>query len=66
MINDEANNFYYFAVKNFSEFFRVVKTKKRSNNNNNDNDFEDALDDALNYQTIEKKTRNNIKIKGLY
>ena len=23
-------------------------------NNNNDNDFEDALDDALNYQTIEK------------
>ena len=33
---------------------------------NNGNNFEDALDDALNYQTIEKNSEKNIKIKALY
>ena len=57
MINDEANNCYYFAVKNLSELNSSgwLRAKKEAIiNNNNDNDFEDALDHALNYQTIEK------------
>ena len=61
MINDEANNVYYFAVKSLSELNSSgwLKAKKEAiiNNNNNtdnDNDFEYALDDALNYQTIKK------------
>ena len=65
MINDEANNFYYFAVKNFSELISSgwLKAKKEAiinnsnNNTDNDNSFEDALYDALNYQTIKKKIR---------
>ena len=53
MINDEVNNFYYFAVKNLLELnsSRWLKAKKdaiiNDNNTDNDNDFEDALDDAL-------------------
>ena len=58
MINDEANNFYYFAVKNFSELNSSgwLRGKKEAiiNNSDNDNDFKNALDDALNYQTIKK------------
>ena len=60
MINDEANNVYYFAVKSLSEINSSgwLKAKKEAitNNNNTDNDydFEYALDDALNYQTIKK------------
>ena len=66
MINDEANNFYYFAVKNFSELNSSgwLKPKKEAIiNNNNDNDFEDALDDALNYQTIETNLERISKLK---
>ena len=55
MINDEANNCYYFAVKNLSELKSLgwLRGKKEAIING-DVDFEDALDDALNYQTIEK------------
>ena len=53
-INDEANNCYYFAVKNLSELnssgWLVAKKEAIIND---DADFEDALDDALDYQTIE-------------
>ena len=54
---------YYFAVKNLLElnssgWLRAKKEAIINNNNNNstdnDNNFEDALDDALNYQTIKK------------
>ena len=68
MINDEANNYYYFATKNLSKLNSLgwLRGKKEvinnnnnnnnnnSNNNNSNNDFQNALDDALNYQTIEK------------
>ena len=57
MINDEANNCYYFAVKNLSELKSSRWLRDR------DADFEDALDDALNYQTIEKKPQGISKIK---
>ena len=62
MINDEANNCYYFAINNLSELnsFWWLRGKKEAIVNG-DNDFQNALDDALNYQTIEhtqKKYQN--------
>ena len=65
MINDEANDYYYFAIKNWQELNSLawLKGKKEAinnnnnnnddNNNDNNNDFQNVLDDALNYQTIE-------------
>ena len=57
MIDDEANNYYYFAIKNLSELNSLgwLQGKKKAiinnnnNNNNNNNDFQNALNDALNY-----------------
>ena len=59
MINDEANNYYYFAIKNLSGlnslgWLRGKKQAINNNNNNNNNNFQNALDDSLNYETIEK------------
>ena len=64
MINDEAKNYYYFPITNLPGLSSLgwLRGKKEaiiSNNNNNDNDnnnydFQNALDDALNYKTIEK------------
>ena len=56
MINDKANNCYYSAVKKLSEINSLgwLRGKKEAIING-DADFEDALDDALDYQTIEKK-----------
>ena len=70
MINDEANNYYYFAIKNLSELNSLgwLRGKKEAiinnnNNNNNNNNFQNALDDALNYQTIEKDPQRISKLK---
>ena len=68
MINDEANNYYYFAVKNLLElnssgWLRAKKQAIINNNNNNNNDFQNALDDALNYQAIEKNPQRISKLK---
>ena len=74
MINDEANNCYYFAVKNFSELNSLgwlqgkkeaIINNNNNNNNNNDNNsnFQNALDDALNHQTIEKDPQRISKLK---
>ena len=54
MINDEAKNCYYFAVKNLSELYSLgwLRGKKEAIING-DNTFQKALDDALNYQKIE-------------
>ena len=54
MINDEASN-CYFVVKSLSELYLSgwLRSKKEAIING-DNDFQNALDDALNYQTIEK------------
>ena len=75
MINDEANNYYYFATKNLSELNSLgwLRAKKQAiinnNNNNNDNNnnnnkFHNALDDVLNYQTIEKDPQRISKLKS--
>ena len=70
MINDEADNYYYFAIKNLSGLNSLgwLRGKKEAiinnnNDNNNNNDFKNALDDALNYQTIEKDPQRISKLK---
>ena len=64
MINDEANNCYYFAVKNLSELYSLgwLGSKKEAIING-DNNFQNALDDALNYQNIEKHPQRIPKLK---
>ena len=64
MTNDEANNCYYVAVKNLSELNSsgCLRAKKEAIIND-DADFEDALDDALNYQTIEKNPQRISTLK---
>ena len=55
MINDESNNHYYFPVKNLSELNSLGWLRgKKETIISGDNDFKDALDDALNYQNIER------------
>ena len=64
MINDEANNCYYFAVKNLSESNSSGWLRaKKEEIINGDADFEDALDDALNYQNIETHPERISKLK---
>ena len=64
MINDEANNCYYFAVKSVSELYSLawLRSKKEAIING-DNDFQNALYDALNYQNIERDPRRILKLK---
>ena len=70
MINDEANNYYYFATKNLSELNSLgwLRGKKEAiinniNNNNNNIDFQNALDYLLNYQTIKTHLGRLSKLK---
>ena len=59
IIYDEAKNCYYFAVKNLSELYSSQWLKSRKESIiNNDNTFQNALDDALNYQNIETHPLN--------
>ena len=47
----ELNSFGWLRGKKEA----IINNNKNNNNNNNDNnDFQNALDDALSYQTIEK------------
>ena len=63
MINDEANNCYYFAVKNLSELNSLVwlQGKKEAiiNNNNNDNNNTDNTDNNKNNNNNTDNTDNN-------
>ena len=64
MINGETNNCYYFVVKNLLELNSSGWLRaKKEEIINGDADFEDALDDALNYQTIEKDPQRISKLK---
>ena len=78
MINDETNNYYYYAIKNLSELNSLgwLQSKKEvminndtdknhsnNNNNNDNNNFQNALDDALNYKTIESHAERISKLK---
>ena len=65
MINDEANNYYYFPIQILSELNSLgwLRGKKEAIINNNNNDFQNALDNALNYQTIETHPERISKFK---
>ena len=67
MISSAANNYYYFAVKNLLELNSSgwLRGKKEAIINGY-NDFQNALDDALNYQNIEKDPQGISRIKILY
>ena len=64
MNNVEVNNSYYFSVKNLSKLNSIgwLRGKKEAIING-DNDFQNALDDALNYQTIEKDPQRIWELK---
>ena len=64
MINDESNKCHYFVVKNLSELNSSVCLRgKKETIISGDNDFENALDDALNYQNIETHPERISKLK---
>ena len=68
IINKEANNYYYFVIENLSElnYWLWLWGKKEAiinNNKNNNNDFQNTLDDALSYKTIEKYPQRISKLK---
>ena len=64
MINDEVEKCYYFAVKNLLELysFEWLRSKKAAIING-DNYFQNALNDALNYQKIKKDPQRISKIR---
>ena len=64
MINDEANNCYYFAIKNLLELnsLELLQNKKEAIING-DNGFQNTLDDALNHQTFETYPERISKLK---
>ena len=65
MINDKAKNCYSFVVKNLSELNSLgwLRGKKEAIISA-DNSFQNALDDALNYQTIENHPERISKLKS--
>ena len=64
MMNDEVNNCYYFTIRNLSELNSLgwLRGKKEAIING-DNDFQNALDDELFYQTIEIHPERISKLK---
>ena len=69
MINDDDDDddekYYYFAVKSKLELYSSewLRNKKESITNE-DNCFQNALDDALNYQTIKANPERISKLKS--
>ena len=70
IINNEANNYYYFAITKLSELTSLGRlqgkkdTINNNDNNNNNNNFQNALNDALGYQTIENNTQRISKLRS--
>ena len=64
MTNDEANNHYYFAAKNLLELNSSGWLRgKKETIISGDNDFQNALNDVLNYQNIETQSEKIPKLK---
>ena len=66
MINEENNNYYYFAIKNLSELNSLGRLKGKKEaliNNNDNNNFQNVLNDALNYQIIGNNPQRISKLK---
>ena len=64
IINEEAYNYNYFAAKNLSELYSLgwLRSKKEAIIKG-DKDFQNALNDALNYLNIEKDLQRISKLK---
>ena len=64
MISNQAKNYYYLAVRNLSKLncSGCLRGKKETIISG-DNDFENALDDALNYQNIKTNPERISKLK---
>ena len=63
MINDDEK-YYYFAVKNKLELHSSEWLRSRKESiTSEDNCFQNALDDALNYQTIKANPERISKLK---
>ena len=64
MINGKAEKCYYFAVKNLLELysFEWLRSKKAAMISD-DNDFQNALNDALDYQTLKKPHKKYQKLR---
>ena len=65
MVNDNNEKYYYFAVKTKLELysFEWLRSKKESIANG-DNCFQNALNDALDYQKIKNDPQEESKIKS--
>ena len=64
-INNKSNNSYYFAVKNLSELYSLGWLRSKNEAIiNGDNDFQNTLNDALNYQNIERHPQRISKLKS--
>ena len=64
MINDESNKCCYFAVKNLLELNSLGWLRcKKETIISGDTDFDDALNDALNYQNIERDPQRIAKLR---
>ena len=64
MISSKANNYNYFAVKKLSEFNSSGWLRgKKETIISGDNDFQNALDGALNYQSTENDPQRISKLK---
>ena len=64
MIDGEAKNCYYFAVKNLSETYSLGWLRdKEEAIINGDNYFQNTMNNALNYQSIERDPQRISKIK---
>ena len=64
MINDDDDKYYYFAVKSKLELYssELLRSKKKAITEG-DNCFQNALNDALDYQRIKKDPQEISKIK---
>ena len=64
MINDKAEKCYYFAVKDLLELYSFERlSNRKAVIINDDNGFQNALNDALDYQNIETNPQRMSKIK---
>ena len=65
MISNEANNYYYFAVKSLLELNSLGSLRgKKETIISGHKVFENTLDDALDYQNIERNPQRISKLKA--
>ena len=64
MINDDAEKYYYLAVKSKLELYSSERLRnKKVAMTNGDNCFQNALNDALDYQRIKRDPQKTSKMK---